>query len=84
MAFNLEMQRALLADGDKLRDMLGEDHGPWFDLESPFLLIPEKQPPMVNYRAKLERPVYTPPTHYFWHDEDGPTDCTWIVPGTER
>lgn len=29
MPFNKEMQRALEADGEKLRQLTGEDHGPW-------------------------------------------------------
>lgn len=29
--FTKEMQRALEADGNKLRDLTGEDHGPYFD-----------------------------------------------------
>lgn len=29
MDFDLEMQRALEADGEKLRQLSGEDHGPW-------------------------------------------------------
>lgn len=28
--FDKEMQKALEADGEKLREMTGEDHGPWF------------------------------------------------------
>jgi hypothetical protein len=28
--FDLEMQRALEADGEKLRQLTGEDHGPYF------------------------------------------------------
>jgi hypothetical protein len=28
-AFEAEMQRALEADGEKLRQLTGEDHGPW-------------------------------------------------------
>jgi hypothetical protein len=31
MSFNKEMQRALEADGEKLRQLTGEDHGPSFD-----------------------------------------------------
>lgn len=30
MDFDLEMQRALEADGEKLRQLTGEDHGPYF------------------------------------------------------
>jgi hypothetical protein len=30
MLFNKEMQRALQADGEKLRQLTGEDHGPHF------------------------------------------------------
>lgn len=30
MNFDREMQRALEADGEKLRQLTGEDHGPWF------------------------------------------------------
>lgn len=30
--FDLDMQRALEADGEKLRQLTGEDHGPWKDL----------------------------------------------------
>jgi hypothetical protein len=30
MHFDLEMQRALEADGEKLRQLTGEDHGPYF------------------------------------------------------
>jgi hypothetical protein len=30
-----EMQRALLADGEKLRQLTGEDHGPWGFGEAP-------------------------------------------------
>ncbi len=30
MSFDLEMQRALEADGEKLRQLTGEDHGPYF------------------------------------------------------
>jgi len=29
MTFTPEMQAALAADGEKLRAMTGEDHGPW-------------------------------------------------------
>lgn len=29
MSFDREMQRALEADGEKLRQLTGEDHGPW-------------------------------------------------------
>jgi hypothetical protein len=31
MAFDKEMQKALEADGEKLRQLTGEDHGPEFD-----------------------------------------------------
>lgn len=31
--FTKEMQRALEADGKKLRQLTGEDHGPYFDEE---------------------------------------------------
>lgn len=30
-----EMIKALEADGEKLRQLTGEDHGPWFDDYSP-------------------------------------------------
>lgn len=30
--FDIEMQKALEADGEKLRQLTGEDHGPWKDL----------------------------------------------------
>ena len=30
--FDLEMQKALEADGEKLRQLTGQDHGPWKDL----------------------------------------------------
>lgn len=33
MIFNKEMQEALEADGKKLRELTGEDHGPYFILE---------------------------------------------------
>ena len=33
MDWDAEMQRALEADGEKLRQMTGADHGPWFVLE---------------------------------------------------
>jgi hypothetical protein len=33
--FDLEMQRALEADGEKLRQLTGEDHGPWGLIECP-------------------------------------------------
>lgn len=29
MAFDQEMEAALIADGEKLRALTGEDHGPW-------------------------------------------------------
>ena len=31
-----DMVRALEADGEKLRQLTGQDHGPWFDEEIPF------------------------------------------------
>lgn len=31
-----EMMRALETDGEKLRQLTGEDHGPWFDDSVPF------------------------------------------------
>lgn len=30
MSFDREMMKALEADGEKLRHLTGEDHGPWF------------------------------------------------------
>jgi hypothetical protein len=80
MAFNSEMQRALIADGEKLRDLLGVDHGPWFEV--PFLLVPEKQLCKVEYRGRTPCLAYVSPDEFFWHNDPGPTDCTWVVPGT--
>lgn len=34
--FDKEMMKALKADGEKLRQMTGEDHGPW-DLDDEWL-----------------------------------------------
>jgi hypothetical protein len=34
MPFDREMMAALEADGEKLRQMTGKDHGPWFIEES--------------------------------------------------
>lgn len=36
MSTDSEMQRALEADGEKLRQLTGEDHGPWRDLPRHF------------------------------------------------
>lgn len=33
--WDLEMQRALEADGEKLRQLTGDDHGPWVLAECP-------------------------------------------------
>lgn len=33
--FTKEMQRALEADGEKLRQLTGEDHGPHFEHDEP-------------------------------------------------
>jgi hypothetical protein len=36
MDWDAEMQRALEADGEKLRQLTGEDHGPWFITDEPY------------------------------------------------
>lgn len=33
MTFNLEMQKALERDGEKLRGLTEQDHGPYFDVD---------------------------------------------------
>jgi hypothetical protein len=38
MAWDKEMQAALIADGEKLRAMTGEDHGPYFFDDSPLFV----------------------------------------------
>lgn len=42
----------------------------------------EPQPVCVNYQASRSRPAYTPPDNFYWLSEEGPSDCSWIVPGT--
>lgn len=32
----------------------------------------------VNYSSRTGRSVYTTPAELYW----GPSDCTWMVPGT--
>lgn len=34
--FDDEMMRALEADGEMLRQLTGEDHGPWFIIDEPY------------------------------------------------
>lgn len=49
---NREMQRALEADGEKLRQLTGEDHGPYFDGASDLPPLPaEKWTPEQRGRA---------------------------------
>jgi hypothetical protein len=51
---------------------------------------PAPWPHMVHYRARrshwIQQPgrcVYTSPDEFFWDTKpEGPSDCTWIVPGT--
>lgn len=40
MSFDREMQKALEADGEKLRQLTGEDHGPIWQTTLPFEIAP--------------------------------------------
>lgn len=55
-AFDKAMQAALAADGEKLRAMTGEDHGPW-DMDD-FQLRPEHQDELVSLAAGFEASDY--------------------------
>lgn len=57
MNLDKEMQRALEADGEKLRAMTGEDHGPW----SPFRLIFDALARNeISAREAVEQVLYHP------------------------
>jgi hypothetical protein len=42
----------------------------------------EPQNCAVNYSAAHNRCSYIPPDLFYWWFDPGPSDCTWIVPGT--
>ena len=56
MTFSPEMQAALEADGEKLRAMTGEDHGPW-DMAD-FALAPEHRAELESLAAGFEASDY--------------------------
>lgn len=55
MGWDSEMERALIADGEKLRALTGEDHGPWFDGddELPPTFAPEEPAEVAELREQL-------------------------------
>jgi hypothetical protein len=40
-------------------------------------------PSVVNYQASRGRPHYTPPKNFYLPSASTPSDCVWLVPGTE-
>ena len=56
MDFDKEMERALMADGEKLRALTGEDHGPW-DLDD-FALADEHRAELESLAAGYEASEY--------------------------
>ena len=59
--FTKEMQKALEADGGKLRDLTGQDHGPQFVEEGPFW----DACPECNGCGNWEQPCPQPDDPYF-------------------
>jgi len=84
MDFDKEMEAALIADGEKLRTLTGEDHGPWF-MDDYGQMIPDTDhlraelstlsEQLATARAALGRISRWhgefPPTGQFWENSDG-------------
>jgi len=56
-----EMLKALQADGDKLRQLTGQDHGPWIPVEEP-CGHPDCEFPMCDCERNPSAPVGSPCT----------------------
>jgi hypothetical protein len=64
-------------------DLAGALRAPFPQPRWAFPLIREKAPCVVNYARG--RHVFTRPDTFFVAPaKAGPSDCTWIVPGTEK
>lgn len=59
-AIDKEMIRALEADGEKLRAMTGEDHGPHFVAEDPVAETPQAKPPRQRRSKATDEPSPEP------------------------
>ena len=57
MSINNEMQKALEADGEKLRQLTGEDHGPWILVTEP-CGHPDCEFPMCDCEVPAPRPSH--------------------------
>ena len=73
MSFDLEMQRALEADGEKLRQLTGVDHGPFFEFGK---YEPEAPCPYCfessGYHARIHPATWYEPS---WADADPTRPC---------
>ena len=52
-----EMMKALEADGEKLRQLTGEDHGPWTTLDMIYDALARNQ---ISAREAIEQVLYHP------------------------
>lgn len=39
---------------------------------------------VVDYNAAADRIDYATPTDFIWRGRSSPSDCVWMVPGTQR
>ena len=72
-ANHMTMEEALAADGEKLQQMTGEDHGPWYLADEETQSSPEPQPADLDFSVG-EAP---PPTNRM-------TNATWRILEEQR
>lgn len=70
--------------GQELSDMMREalDAYPPFQPLKFILIGPLYD--VVDYNATTDRFDYAAPTDLIWRRSPSPSDCVWMVPGTER
>lgn len=63
-----------------LRDSIARPAPPGLDW---LALMFEPKHCFIHYSAVLGKSTWTPPDLFYWRHDPRPSDCTWMVPGTQ-